>query len=145
MKLENLRNQKTIQQLTKSEDGTWDFTYVADEDAIRDTENQMIDAELSVIDAKKSLEKELAQEAEDAMQNAYESAKEHYEAQMELLDKTLNEAENRMYKSAEEFKEALKSIDLDLPIDEMVDEYWEYFLKTATIFIKEALEKLKKY
>lgn len=37
MKLENLKNQKTIQQLQKMEDGTFDYAYVADQDAIDKT------------------------------------------------------------------------------------------------------------
>lgn len=48
--LENLQNQKTIQQLKKLEDGTFEFEYVADQDAIDQTLSEIQKAEEELTD-----------------------------------------------------------------------------------------------
>lgn len=144
VKIENLRNQKTIQQLTKKEDGTWDFEYVADLDAISDVEDQILDARLAVIHAEKDLKKELQEESEKAAQNAAKSAQDAYESKIKRFEEVLNNAENRMYKSADEFRQALLDIGLEFTegqLEEIVDNYWKYFIQTAEIFIREALDR----
>ena len=77
------------------------------------------------------------------MQASLKASQDHYNEQTSLLDEVLNNAENRMYKTAEEFRNALLSIDLDMPIDEMVSKYWEYFTQTSEIFINASLESTK--
>lgn len=146
IRLDNLRNQQTIQQLTKLEDGTWDFVYTADIDEIRKTEQDLIDAELNLIHARKDLDKELKDEQKKATESSSVATESYYSEQLGILDDVLSKAEKRVYKSAEEFRSALLEIGLNVPaewIEELVDEYWEYFLITAEIFIKEALEKTK--
>lgn len=145
-KIENLRNQKTIQQLTQKEDGTWDFEYVADMEAISELEDQILDKRLGEIQAEKALRKELQDEAEKSRQAAVKSAQDRHAKQLEEFEKVLKNAENRMYKSIDEFRLALESTGLQFAegwLDEAVVEYWEYFTKTAEIFVKEVLEKTK--
>ena len=43
-KLENQKNQKNIRQLVKKDDGTFDFEYVADKKAMKETENAILDS-----------------------------------------------------------------------------------------------------
>ncbi|MDD2495101.1 MAG: hypothetical protein PHE29_07915, partial [Tissierellia bacterium] len=146
VKIENLRNQKTIQQLTKKEDGTWDFEYVADMDAINEVEDQILDARLDVIHAEKALRKELADEVAREREKQLKASQDAYDNKIKRFEEVLKNAENRMYKTAEEFRLALASIGLEYAegwLDEAVDEYWKYFTKTAEIFTKEALEKTK--
>lgn len=144
-KLEELKNQKTIRQLKQQEDGSWDYEYVADEDAIDDLEDQIIDKELDLIRAINDLNDQLKQ-AMNSMGGGFsslsDSSRKHYDEQIKLLNEILKNAEDRVYKSADEFRKALESVGLDLPIDEMVAEYEKYFLETAEIFVKEVVSNI---
>jgi TP901 family phage tail tape measure protein len=146
-KLENLKNQKTIQTLKQQEDGTWQFEYVVDQEAIDEVEDQILDKQLEIEQAKNNAEKEKARDAQQAWQDMYAEterlAQEHYDEQLKLLNDILDKAENRYYKSADEFKKALESVGLNLPIDEMVDEYWKYYLATAELYGTEAINIIK--
>jgi len=49
LKVENLKGQKTIQQMTKNADGNWNFEYVADQDAILEAENDLATKRVDLI------------------------------------------------------------------------------------------------
>jgi TP901 family phage tail tape measure protein len=140
MRLENLREQNTIQELRKQQDGTWQFTYVADVEAIKEAKKELLDSKLAVVEAEAEMQDEIKKERDDAAQASYEDAKSEYEGQMELLNKVLENAENRMYKSSDEFKQALQSIGLSLPVKKMVNDYWRYFSDSADLLAADAME-----
>lgn len=49
IRLDNLRNQKTLQQYKQQADGTWDFEYSVDEKAVRQAEEDLKNAKLELI------------------------------------------------------------------------------------------------
>lgn len=146
-KLANLKEQKTIQTLKQKEDGTWDFEYVVDQEAINEVENAILDKKLDIEKSQKAIAQQQANEVKQYWQDTYDAnnraAKEHYDEQKKLLEDILDKAENRMYKTADEFKKALKSVDLDLPIDDMVAKYETYLLQGITLSINEAVDIAK--
>ncbi len=135
LKLDNLREQKTIQQLQQQDDGTWDFTYVADQDAIDETQEAILDKQIEIEKARKESEKQ-------AQEDSYQSEVDSYERKMNELQEILDKAESRSYKSIEEFRDALESLGLDLPIDEMVQQYAKYFEETGNILIQDAVDSV---
>lgn len=139
MRMENLRGETNIQQLQKKEDGTWDWDYIADQKQLNDIEKQIIDKQLDIIRTKKAMEEE--SKAKDSAGSSTSSKNEEF---LNNLDEVLNNAENRVYKTAEEFKRVLEDLGIDPDkVNKMVKEYWDYFLKTAQIFIDNALELTK--
>lgn len=135
LKLDNLREQETIQQLQKQDDGTWDFTYVADQDAIDETQNAILDKQIEIEKARKESQKQ-------AQEDAYQSSVDSYDQKMNELQEILDKAESRSYKSIEEFRDALERLGLDLPIDEMVQQYAKYFEETGNILIQDAVDSV---
>ena len=61
-RLENIRNQKSIQQLTKNADGTFDFKYVADQDALDQAEIDLKEAKVGLMNWERDLETSKQQE-----------------------------------------------------------------------------------
>lgn len=138
-KAENLRNQKNIQQLTKKEDGTWDYEYVADYDAITAAEKDIIDARLGLLDAEKNLQKEIEDEQSKAAEGAAAAAASAVEAAIDEFNEVVKNAEARLYKTKEELIAALVETGLDFPedwIDTYVDKYWTSFLTVAEVLFK---------
>lgn len=89
LRLENLKKEQNIQQLTKREDGTWDFEYVADLDAIDQAEEDLKNAQLDLLKHEQQLEsdkeredldrrskyfRELSSMTEKALNGEYENA-----------------------------------------------------------------------
>lgn len=96
--LENVQNQKKIQQMTKTENG-WDFTYVADEDEILQAQQNLIDAQLDYLDWQENQQNETDQSALD----------DKSEYLSKLKDITDN-AQNGEYASFDEFQQAMDSL-----------------------------------
>src|SRR5699024_4530865 len=48
-RINNLNLEKNIQQLTKNEDGTWEYKYVVDQEAIEQAEEELRDKKLDLI------------------------------------------------------------------------------------------------
>jgi len=116
-KLENMNAEKTVQTLKQNENGTWDWEYTADAQAMRQAEEDL-----------KAKEREL--------KDAEAKAKEDYLAGLENI---MTKAENGDYESKEEFEKALSdlgeafgSIVGELPeiqddyLKELIDAYAEY-------------------
>lgn len=97
-KLENQKNQKNIRQLVKKDDGTFDFEYVADRKAIKETEDAILESkkDLANWELKNSLDKDkkifeekqkLLAVEEERLQARLKAEKEaielHYQAIME--------------------------------------------------------------
>lgn len=87
-KLENLNKQKTVQVLKQQMDGTWDWTYEAEQDEITKTQEELNDKKLE-------LEK-LKKEAEENYVNK--------------LDKILDDAKNGNYDTVDGFKDAIDDL-----------------------------------
>ncbi|MSU01929.1 phage tail tape measure protein [Tissierella pigra] len=84
-KLDNIRNQKTIRQYKELADGTWDFDFVVDQDAIDNVEKQIKDTEEKVKDSNErieDLEKQHSKELKDLQKQTLkdlQKAKEDYD------------------------------------------------------------------
>ncbi len=105
-KLDNLKNQKTIQQLTKKEDGTYDYTYVVDQDAVDEAQNALTEARIDFINYNEDLE--LSAEEEEL------SNKEEY---LNDIAKIQEKALNGEYKTQEEFVNAMDKLNDKLGTD----------------------------
>lgn len=81
-RIENLKNQKTIQQLAQKSDDTWDYTYVANQDAIAQAEEELKDAKLDLIKFDQEILNKQQREELD-------SKNKHFNKLKEVLDKSL--------------------------------------------------------
>ncbi|KEK23939.1 phage tail tape measure protein [Bacillus gaemokensis] len=116
-KLENLNKEKNIQALKKQADGTWDWEYTADADKIKETEQEIADAELK-------------------LQEAEQKAREEY---INKLDKILEDAEKGQFENIEDFKEAID--DLTGAYDSMLGD----FPKIKEEYLNELVDAYSKY
>lgn len=101
--LDKAKNNRTTQELTQKEDGNWDFVNVADLEAIKNLEDQLIQAKIDMLGWNKELEFKTAdlsiQEKLDFMDRL-----------REIQQKALNEE----YKNSVEFEDDLKELGLSL-------------------------------
>lgn len=136
IKLDNLRNQKNIQQLKKNKDGTWDFYYVADEDAIAETEQALKDKQLEMINWEKD--------------TAYNAEQERLDEKAQYLDelrKTTEKALNGEYVSFDEFSKAMSSLNSTF-LNGMTDEtklQWESMFTSVESNIGNMLNAYQSY
>lgn len=136
LKLDNLRNQKTVQQLQQLEDGTFDFVYVADQDEIDKVHEAILDKQLEM---ERQKNEDIKKQQDKADEESYQSQVQAYDKKMDRLQDILEKAETRGFRSAEEFREALLSLGLNLPIDEMVSKYADYFYDVGDDLLKTAV------
>lgn len=135
LKLENLKNQKNIQQLTRNDDGSFDFTYVADQDAIEDVNDEIEDLQKehhnTITDLKDSTLDELqkAQESYDEwerqnrIQRTIEEKQERiqrYENEISDLEEQISQKEARIQESYDRQRQEIEEYYDD--VDEMTDE-----------------------
>ena len=89
-KLEKLRNERTIKQLKKNEDGSWDWEYVVDQRAIDEAMSELEDARSDLQKTKddKALEdqKDAIQDRIDAIEQEIEDKDDYYALEMEKLE-----------------------------------------------------------
>jgi hypothetical protein len=123
-KLQNLNKEKTVQTLKQQADGTWDWVYEADADAVSKTEEELADARL-------------------AQQEAEQKAREEF---ADKLNGILEDAETGQFETIEEFQQAIDdlteaydSIVGDFPqikedyLEELVDAYSQYITENGDI------------
>ena len=151
LKLDNLRREKNIQQLTKMEDGTWQFEYVADERAIEDVNKQIKDANKSLEDLQKEHDKTIKDlkeqtledlrrlqkdydewERQNDIQRQIESKQrriEQYQDEIKDLQDKYSKLEEITNEAFEREKENLDRFytDIDLLTDEKMQELYETF------------------
>jgi len=99
LKVSNLMEQKTIQQLTKNADGTYDFTYVTDQTAINQVQEDLVNKRIELIKFEKN-------QVNIADQNAL-SEKSKYLAKVKAIT---DRAQNGEYASMEEFTNAMSTL-----------------------------------
>lgn len=97
-RLESLKGQKNIQQLVKNDDGTFNFQYVADENAIKEVENE-------IIEGKKELVK-----WEYEYRN--EQDKKSFEERQALLQKEEEKLRKRLDEQLKNIEALYKSLDI---------------------------------
>ena len=107
-KLTDLNQERNIQQLKKNaETGEWEYTYVADQSAIDDTTEQLLEAK---IDLDQSLDEIDIKNEEERL-----NRKSQYLADLkEIQDNALN----GKYATEEEFKNAIQKLSNDLAIED---------------------------
>lgn len=136
IKLANLKNQKSIQQLAKKEDGTWDFMYVADQEAINQTEQELKDRQLDLI----KWEQDVANTAEsDAI-----SDKNKY---LEKIRNITQKALNGEYSSYGEFASAMANLNNNFLVNMNSDTktYWESMMTTVQSNLQSMIASYKNY
>lgn len=99
VKLQNLQNQKTIQQLTQDANGNWDFTYVADQDALIQAQDDLANKQVDLINWEQDLLNQADQDAIDE--------KSKY---LSRLKQILDNAQNGEYASTQEFNNAMTAL-----------------------------------
>jgi len=99
LKVKNLMDQKTIQQMTKNADGTWDFTYVADQEAIESAQEELANSQVDLINWEQNEINEADQEKLDE--------KSKYLARVKTI---MDNALNGEYESMEEFNRAMTNL-----------------------------------
>lgn len=82
-KLANLQLEKNIQQLRKNEDGTWEYQYVVDQDAIDEVNEQLRDKQLELIEFEK-------EEARNAERDELEAKSNYFNQLKQITDKALS-------------------------------------------------------
>jgi len=99
LKVQNLMEQKTIQQMTKNADGTWDFTYVADQTAIDQAQEELANKRIELINFEED-------QVNTADQNALSEKSKYLNKVKAIMDK----AQNGEYASMEEFTNAMSTL-----------------------------------
>ena len=111
IKLENLQNQKSIRALKKGEDGTFKWTYVADQDAIDQAQKELKEKQYEFskwqTDKDRKDRREDIQEKIDAENERYDNMVKSYEEQMRLIDDSLKEQKIVMMKEWQAQNDAL--------------------------------------
>jgi len=99
LKVKNLMDQKTIQQMTKNADGTWDFAYVADQEAIATAQEELANSQVDLINWEQDEVNEADQEKLDE--------KSKYLARVKTI---MDNALNGEYDSMEDFNRAMTNL-----------------------------------
>jgi hypothetical protein len=99
VKLKNLLNNKTIQQLTKDVNGNWDFTYVADQEAIAQTQEDLANKQVNLIKFEQDQVNEIDQEKLDE--------KSKYLSKLKIIT---DNAQNGEYANFNEFQQAMTKL-----------------------------------
>lgn len=127
LKLDNLREQKTIRQLTKRDDGTWGFEYVADEKAIQDAEKDLNERETTLIEWEEQRKNDIEKLDLDARLD--------YLSKVEELTQEVLSGE---LESMKEFYKALEKMNKDfmqgVGSDGLVDEWATTIGKLSPLF-----------
>lgn len=87
-KLENLKRQKTVQQLKQNADGSWEWEYVADQEAISDLEQEIKDKEKA--EEEKEAEEE-QRKKEEEIQKEIDRLQEEARIRREAFQRMLND------------------------------------------------------
>lgn len=106
-KLENLKKQKTIQQLKQNADGSWEWEYVADQEAISKVEQEIKDKEKEQAD-KEAEEEE--QKRQDEIQAEIDKLNEEAKIRREAYQRMLNELKKQMNSQQNIFEMSGKDI-----------------------------------
>lgn len=89
IKLDNLNNQRTVRQLTRMDDGSWQWQYVTDQRKIAEAQEEIANKEKEINDTKNKIAKKAD---EDALENRINAL----QAQIDAMDKDL-ETKQEMY------------------------------------------------
>lgn len=101
--LDKLKNNKNIQQLKQSEDGSWNFEWVADENAIKELEDKLTEAKIDMLNWNKELE---FKTKDMTLQEKLDF--------MDRLNEIQQKALNDEYKNSDEFVQELKKLGLSM-------------------------------
>lgn len=115
-KLENLRSQKTIQQLQKTAEGVWDFVYVVDQDEIDKVTEELKDKQLDLV----KFEENLVLERE---KQQLETRSEYLNELREITQKALKNE----YEDVEKFNTDMEKLNSDFlsSLIKLEDESWQ--------------------
>lgn len=112
-KLENLKRQKTIQQLKKNADGSWEWEYVADQEAISEAEKEIKEKEKEhqeqLDEDTKEKEEEALQDKIDKLQDEAKIRSEAYQRMLNDLKKHMNSQENIFEMSGNDINKIVNS------------------------------------
>lgn len=127
LKLDNLREQKTIRQLTKRDDGTWGFEYVADEKAIQEAEKTLNEKQTDLI--------EWEEKRKDDIEKLDLDARLDYLSKVEELTQEVLSGE---LEDMNEFYEALEKMNKDflqgVGSDGLIDDWARTITKLSPLF-----------
>ena len=127
--LDDLKRNATTQQLVQK-DGQWSFEYVADEDSIKNLEDQLTQAKIDLLNWEQDLDFSMR---EKEMQDKLKFLDDLYKAQQKAL--------NDEYKNSKEFVDELKEISTGY--EDLVGEYTETISTSFTTYSTE-LDTLNK-
>lgn len=147
IRLENLRNQKTVQQLIQQEDGSWQYEYVADVDEIEKAKTELENAQDNYQDAIKQRDESLQDDADLAAEtnaeNPLSSAAAAFIAEQRntatqynseadaRLDAIAEKAKNGYYDSAEDMGIDLSQVAFDKDLNQKLYEILPVFQNLA--------------
>ncbi|WP_434417404.1 phage tail tape measure protein [Tissierella praeacuta] len=144
LKLENVRRQKNIQQLTKQSDGTWQFEYVADQKEIdnitKDITKLQEEHSTYIKDLKESTLADLRQKQEDydewERQNEIQREIERKRRRIERYQDEIKDLEDNYRQKEQKTREAFEIerenldrhyMDMDILTDERMKQLYETF------------------
>lgn len=144
IRLENVRREKNIQQLTKNEDGTWGFDYVADQKEIdsitKDIDTLQEEHSKNITDLKESTLADLQQKQEDydewERQNEIQREIERKRDRIQRYQDEIKDLQDKHKAREDEINEALNTekenldryyTDIDILTDEKMKELLETF------------------
>lgn len=99
IKLDNLNNQRTVKQLTRMDDGSWQWKYVTDQRKIAEAQEEIANKEKEINDTKNKIAKKAD---EDALENRINAL----QAQIDAMDKDLEEKQELFQIETESLEEA---------------------------------------
>lgn len=88
--LEEAQNNKTSMKLMRNDEGNWSYQYMADEDAVGDSKQELLDAYQNLYDLAKEAYQENLESLQELQQKYLDSARELY------LDDTITEEERQI-------------------------------------------------
>lgn len=135
--LENLRDQKTIRQLKKQSDGSWDFEYTADMSAVREAEQELEDRQNELLDWEKEYSNAIEKESID---NRIEY--------LSKLEDMLKEALKGDLKSIEEFYRELEKVNKDFVgnlADNSVADEWANIINNMDTILDKFIEDFESH
>jgi hypothetical protein len=109
-RLDNLNNNKTIQQIGKNSSGNWDFVYVTNEEEIRQTMLDLKNAQLDMYYFEEELDRQREQSKISSRENELNNLRTHIENTREILEENLQE----QYEKLEEYNNDIKALQNDL-------------------------------